>query len=270
VVVNHDTWNDGEGSIRSVRFKFSLYALEFAQDQQGLKEKRYRIILTSPEICLGDSGFATLFKDPRWSRSILFMVVDEAHYIKEWGAGFRKYYASLGSLRSFVPRGVPILATSATMPPTTLEHVRHVLEMNAEKSFHLNLGNDRRNTVPLVWPMEGGASNLAALDFVVCGRDQPLRTIIYFNSNRLTMLACNHLRKLLPPSQAHTVDVLHASRGPCAKKEVIERFRTGKILVLCSTGVVGMVRTFALTYSNPIICCYRERISWTWMTSFNS
>ena len=57
-----------------------------------------------------------------------------------------------------------------------------------QKTFPLNLGNDRHNIVPLVWPMDGGAVNLAALDFVVCGRDQPLRTIIYFNDKCLVVI----------------------------------------------------------------------------------
>jgi len=82
------------------------------------------------------------------------------------------------------------------MAPATLRDVQSVLGITTERSFHLNLGNDRRNIIPLVWPMEGAATNLAALDFVVCGRDQPLRTIIYFNDKRLTMRVCNYLRKL--------------------------------------------------------------------------
>lgn len=193
-------------------------------------------------MCLGNSGFAALLKDPRWNRSILFMVVDEAHCIKQWGAEFRKHYLSLETLRSFVPREVPVLATSATMPPDTLENVRSTLGITVEKSFHLNLGNDRCNIVPLVWPMEGGTSNLSALDFIVRGRDQPLRTIVYFNNKCLAMRACSYLEKQLPPSQAHTIGVLHACRGPCAKREVMEHFRSGELLVLCATEVVGMVR----------------------------
>ena len=59
-----------------------------SQDLQDVKEKHYRIILTSPEMCLGDGGFAVLLKDPRWSRSILFTVVDEAHCIKQWDGEF--------------------------------------------------------------------------------------------------------------------------------------------------------------------------------------
>jgi len=144
VAVNHDTQNARENSIRNVSFECSLYALAFTH------------WIASPEMCLGDSGFAALLKDPRWSRSILFMVVDEAQCIKQWGIEFRKHYTSLETLRSFVLRGVWVLTTSATMPPETLEQVRSILGMNTEKFFHLNLGNHRYNIVPLVWPMEGG------------------------------------------------------------------------------------------------------------------
>ena len=91
-------------------------------DLQDVKERRYWIILTSPEMCLGDSGFVALLKAPQWSCSILFMVVDKAHCIKRWGSEFRKHYTSLETLCPFVPRGAPVLATSATMPPMTLEN----------------------------------------------------------------------------------------------------------------------------------------------------
>jgi len=222
----------------------TICARDCSWDLQDVRDKLYRIILTSPEMCLGNSGFAALLKEPRWSRSILFMVVDEAHCIKQWGGEFRKQFTSLETLRSFARRGAPVLATSATMPPPTLGNVRSTLAINAETSFHLNLGNDRPNIVPIVWPMDGAASNLTALDFIVRGRDQPLRTIIYFNNKRLTMRACRHLRGLLPPSQIHIIDVLHATRGPISKKEVMSRFRSGEISVLCVTEVVGMVSTF--------------------------
>jgi len=66
-----------------------------------VKDKQYRIILMSPEICLGNSRFAALLKKPRWSCSILFMVVDEAHCIKQWGSEFQKQYTSLETLHSF-------------------------------------------------------------------------------------------------------------------------------------------------------------------------
>ena len=47
------------------------------------------------------------------------------------------------------------------------------MDVNTEKMkmYHLNLGNDKRNIVQLIWPMEGSVSNLAALDSTACGRD---------------------------------------------------------------------------------------------------
>ena len=170
-------------------------------DLQDVKEKLYRTILTSPEMCLGDGGFAAL-KEPRWSGSILFMVVDEADCIKHWGGEFRKHYASLETLRWFVPQGVLVLATFATMPPRALENVRSILGINAERSFHLNLWNDRHNIVPVIWPMEGGVSNLAAPDFIVRRRDQPLWTSIYFkdklvlpHAHAITSERCSPFRR---------------------------------------------------------------------------
>ena len=55
-----------------------------------------------------------------------------------------------------------------------------MLEIHGE-SFHLNLENDRHNAPPFVWPMKGGASNLAALELVVHRMDRPSRTIMYSN-----------------------------------------------------------------------------------------
>ena len=234
---------------------------------QGVRQKLYRIVPTSPEMCLGNSGFAALLKDPRWSRSILFMVVDEAHCIKRWGAEFRKHYSSLEMLRSFVPRGLPVLATSATMPPDTLENVRKILGITAGKSFHLNLGNDRCNIVPLVWPMGGGAPSLSALDFIARGRDRPLRTIVYFNDKRLAMRAYSYLGKLLPPSQAHTADVLHSSRGPCAKKEVTFWVKFWFFVQRRSS---PWCESFILICKNSAVFFCRARTSQTSMTPFNS
>ena len=90
-------------------------------------------------MCPGSSGFVALLKEPRWNQSVLFMVVDEAHYIKQWGAEFRKWYSSLEALCLFAPRGVLVLATSATMLPEILKHVRSVLSITAKKLSHLNL-----------------------------------------------------------------------------------------------------------------------------------
>ena len=64
------------------------YALTFVHwNWQGLKEKPYRIIPTSPEMCLGNSEFTTLFKELWWSCSFILMVTDEAGYTGQQVSG---------------------------------------------------------------------------------------------------------------------------------------------------------------------------------------
>ena len=45
---------------------------------------------------------------------ILSIVVDEAHVVSHWGAGFQKQYAELGTLPAILPKGTPFVAMSAT------------------------------------------------------------------------------------------------------------------------------------------------------------
>ena len=69
-----------------------------------------------------------------------------------------------------------------------------MLWTNAERSFYLNLGNDRRNVVSLISPIEGGKSHLVVLGFVGHGRDRygrlPVSTNVFTwfsekNANRV-------------------------------------------------------------------------------------
>ena len=88
--------------------------------------------------------------------------------------------------------------------------MQSVLGMNAKNLFHLNLGNDRHNIDPLVWPMQGGTSNLAALDFVVRGG------ICRYGQSSTSManvLQCGRVTtsEMLPPSQIRLVGVLRAT-----------------------------------------------------------
>ena len=42
--------------------------------------------------------------------------IDEAHCINIWGGSFRPDYAELGILRGRIPKNVPFLLASATLP----------------------------------------------------------------------------------------------------------------------------------------------------------
>ena len=109
---------------------------------QEIEERKHRVLLMSPEMCLEHPKFSKLMRTPKFTQDILAFVVDEAHCISQWGDLFRKKYADLWKLRSFVPDYVPILATSATMPPHILNDIWLKLCLSETCTFTVNLGND--------------------------------------------------------------------------------------------------------------------------------
>jgi len=183
-------------------------------------------------------------RTPDFTQKILVFVVDEAHCISQWGDMFRKKYAELGRLWSFVPNYIPLLATSATMPCHILDDICLKLHLSESRTFAVNLGNDRPNITPLVCRMHGAASDLNALNFAIdeASNSKPfIRTIIYFNTRDLAYKGHNHLRRLLPDQLQSQINFLHAGQTRRAKCKVINDFRDGKVNILCATEIAGMV-----------------------------
>jgi superfamily II DNA helicase RecQ len=195
-------------------------------------------------MCLEHPRFSKLLRTPEVAENILAYVVDEAHCISQWGDMFRKKYAELGKLRSFVPNTVPILATSATMPPHILEDVQQKLCLSQSRTYTVNLGNNRPNIAPLVCRMHGAASDLDALNFAVnqASTQAPLiRTIIYFNTRDLAYKGHKHLRNLVPLQIQPRITFVHGGRTRRAKRKTMQDFREGKSDIICATEVAGMV-----------------------------
>ncbi|KAF9787415.1 P-loop containing nucleoside triphosphate hydrolase protein [Thelephora terrestris] len=202
------------------------------------EHRRYRVLLASPEMCFVNVEFSKLLRDATWSKHTMFVVIDEAHCITQWGREFRTQYSTLNKLRSYFAPQTPLLLTSATLPPQTLSDIRDSLEVQDDRSFDLNLGNDRSNITPIVWPMKGGKDDFGSLNFVLSGGDIR-RTVIYFNEKETARKACEYLQSLVPTKQSQ-IDFVHSSRCSGPQKRVLKQFQAGEINILCATEVVGM------------------------------
>lgn len=171
----------------------------------------------------------------------MYIVIDECHCITQWGKKFRKMYSDVDRLRSFVAPDVPFLATSATLPPVSFVEVCQLLEISTRGGFHLNIGNDRSNLMPIVWPLKAASKDLDSLNFIVSGRGDLPRVIVYVNTKDLARIGCEHLRSKVSPERRREIDFIHAGRSKWPQKMVLEMFQNGDVNILFATEVVGMV-----------------------------
>lgn len=197
--------------------------------------------------------FSQLMRTPSVTCNIALIVIDEAHCIVEWGAEFRKDYAKLGTLRSYVALDVPILATSATLPPSKARTVIESLHLKENKLYYRNLGNNRPNIMPILITIKGGAKDLQALDFIL---DEPLlydkplvRTMVFVDCRILAATIWKYLSRQLPAKYASQIGFYHAARAAYAKCVTLEAFIKGDINVLISTDAAGMVSFSLCAYS---------------------
>lgn len=211
-------------------------------------------------MALQHDPFRAILSSSNFAHQTLAIVVDEAHCISQWGEKFRPIYEQLGTLRAFVPRSVPFLAVSATLPPLVLAQVRRVLHINPIDAFHVNLGTDRPNIAWFVHHMNAGKSDLAALDFIrradlsVDEITELVQTMVFFDDIGVALDALKYIRARLPPHLRDQIAVYHSRRSAKSKRRVMKEFKEGKIKILLTTEAAGMVCYFVIMFCYTTDC----------------
>ncbi|KAI0349171.1 hypothetical protein OH77DRAFT_1499650 [Trametes cingulata] len=111
-----------------------------------------------------------------------------------------------------------------------------------ERSFHLNLGNDRRNIKQEMRFMKSG-SDYTTLDFIVSGARQPAelpRTIVFVANIHKCHAATHRLREVAGNSLAEHIAFYHAKRAESGKEHALEALKSGEIRVLIATEAAAM------------------------------
>lgn len=98
---------------------------EWEQIEARLKANECDILLVSPERLSNDRFLSGVL--PAIQGRVGMFVVDEAHCISDWGHDFRPDYRRIRRILDALPRGVPVLATTATANNRVADDVRHQL-----------------------------------------------------------------------------------------------------------------------------------------------
>jgi ATP-dependent DNA helicase RecQ len=98
---------------------------EWKMVETALSEDKCDILLISPERLNNERFQKSVL--PRMAGRVGLLVVDEAHCISDWGHDFRPDYRKIVRILQMLPKGVPVLGTTATANDRVIEDIQHQL-----------------------------------------------------------------------------------------------------------------------------------------------
>jgi ATP-dependent DNA helicase RecQ len=123
---------------------------EWEQVYASVRAGAVDVLLVSPER-LNNPEFRDLVL-PRLTEAAGLIVIDEAHCISDWGHDFRPDYRRIRKLVETLPRGIPVLATTATANARVAHDVA--------EQFHAGAGDD---VLVLRGPLDRSSLRLAVV-----------------------------------------------------------------------------------------------------------
>ncbi|KAJ3523707.1 hypothetical protein NMY22_g11325 [Coprinellus aureogranulatus] len=210
------------------------------------KEEGYQVLIISPELLLSRRFIDVMLRDKAFTSRILSVVVDEAHVVSHWGAGFRKRYGELGMIRAFLARGTSMVAMSATLSPRVRDDVLRKLEFSKLDYEAIDEGNDRPNVALVARAIEHTQESMKDLDFIIPkgvtkAEDIPL-TMVYADSVSQGPDFVEHLNALLPPELRNKglIRPFSAAFTNEYRTTLLTDFKKGLVRVLVCTDAAGM------------------------------
>lgn len=188
-----------------------------------------------------------VLRRPGFSSRVLSIFIDEAHCISHWGDSFRKKYGSIGIVRAFLPKTVPIIAVSATLVPRVRKDIISKLQFDTHLYDFINVGNDRPNVAQIVRAAEYPLNSYRDLEFMVpTVMESPndiLKGFIYCDEIKAGNNITDYLNARVP-LQYHNwgmVRPYNAAMSSEYRAQALLLFRAGVIRILVCTDAAGMV-----------------------------
>lgn len=218
---------------------------------QEITRGDYQIVLLSPEMLLSRRFTDRVIRNPDFQSRVYSVVVDEAHCISHWGSLFRKKYGAIGSIRIFLPRGIPFIALSASLTRRVARDVADKLQLSRSDYVYINLGNERKNVSIIVRSIHNTLNTYTDLDFLIKPNSTQLTDIqkiwIYADNIDTGAEIIDHLRTLLPEHLHEAIRPYNAVHDVEYRAKAMADFRAGSIRILVCTDAAGMVRPPCIT-----------------------
>jgi superfamily II DNA helicase RecQ len=150
---------------------------------KNIERGKYRVISISPELASSPEA-SELWKNTAFNSKLLYVVLDEALCVSQWGTAFRNSYLHIGNLRYMIPRNIPFFAASATLPDRLLRDVLRILRFRLDQTDSYTHLNDRPTIHLAAQKMDHGHTTYLDLDFLIpdsfSAQSQPPPKILIF------------------------------------------------------------------------------------------
>ena len=167
-----------------------------------------------------------LFQNYLAQMNVIYIVVDEAHCISQWGYDFRPDYLQIGKLRELVE--APVIALTATATPQVAEDI--MTRLGFEERCLIKSGFERPNLSYIVRQCEDKLGQLLNICGSVAGTG-----IVYVRSRAKTEELAAFLN-----ANGISASFYHAGLGPDSRADRQEQWKKDKIRVMVCTNAFGM------------------------------
>lgn len=220
--------NDQTAHLRSLKIPADKVHshCHFRQNQATLNDfvkGETKILYMSPEKLMTEKVLNEFQKLP-----IEMFVIDEAHCISKWGAGFRPEYEQLSQLKKLFPQAVLAAFTATADKATRLDIVK---KLTGNKSRIVVKGFNRPNIFLSVEPKQNWKKRL--LEFLAERRG--LSGIIYALSRKETVRISEYLN-----SKGFFCLPYHAGQSAKLRQKSQDTFMTEDAVIMSATTAFGM------------------------------
>lgn len=125
------------------------------QTMKDIADRRYQRIHTTSEQ-LESLAFQKLFKNEKWSKKVIAIVIDDTHDVVEHRDQtdlLRPRYRELSGFRHRKRDSIPLLVLSSTLPLHVYHPLAEILEL--DNPTIINIGSDRPNVSMSVREFDG-------------------------------------------------------------------------------------------------------------------
>ena len=123
-----------EQQVQKLRSKAIAIGNELSENELSLlKSGNYKYLFSHPEQILGKRNVSSVFCSDLFRQKRVFIVIDEAHCVLDWGESFRSDFRKLYQLRSLFP-SCTMLALSATVTQKGQQEIGRWLRMPSHES----------------------------------------------------------------------------------------------------------------------------------------